>query len=374
MNLLINAVINYLFIGVLVILMVCGYILYGIIFGVIMFKKHARYKISALLLAVVIFTCTVLSYRFFIPMNPKNTKELTIDIKKGMSTGNIAYLLKKNDIIRNKTEFKAVAKFFKLDKKLKAGRYNIPYNFSLYKIFNRLSKGKMSKVTMVITEGMIIEDIAKIAHEKCGVDSAEFVKLANNRKLINKLGINQNSLEGYLFPDTYNFVWGVKPEYIIKTMVSRFNEIYDSIEKKNHNKCNFNKHQIITIASIVERETGISSERKKIAGVFLNRLKINMPLGADPTVRYAIKKFKGPLKVSELNIKSPYNTRKYRGLPPGPICNPGFYAIDAVFNPIKTDDLYFVAKEDGSHGHYFSKTLNQHVRAKQKARKRKNRK
>jgi UPF0755 protein len=182
--------------------------------------------------------------------------------------------------------------------------------------------------------------------------------------LIARLKINAPTLEGYLYPNTYRFPDNVSAKEIIIKMVNSFDKVYKTLVPNRNITDKFTKNQIVTIASIVEKEAAIPSERERISAVFHNRIRMGYPLGADPTVRYALHKFDGPLTVSDLNNSSPYNTRKYSGLPPGPICSPGKGALQAAMSPAETKELYFVAKWDGSGAHDFSLTNEEHNRKK----------
>ena len=191
-------------------------------------------------------------------------------------------------------------------------------------------------------------------------------KLVQDPKFARSLGIEANSLEGYLLPDTYPFPIDADEETILKQMVAANLKVRDEMQKKPGSMWNTlgSWHKVLTLASVVEEETGIPEERPLIAGVFHNRLRIGMPLGADPTVRFIFRNLTGPIYKSQLNSNSPYNTRKFKGLMPGPISNPGRKAIEAALFPAKTEALYFVAKDDGSMTHFFSKNLSDHNRYK----------
>ena len=178
-------------------------------------------------------------------------------------------------------------------------------------------------------------------------------------------GVPADSLEGYLFPETYHFGKFTTEATLVKIMIDTFKE--RALKKEflqRARKIGFTYHEIITLASLIEKETGKDSERKQISSVFHNRLKKNMPLQTDPTVIYAIENFDGNIRKRDLKIDSPYNTYRYKGLPPGPIASPGLKSIVAALYPEKTTNLYFVSRQDGSH--QFSATLNEHNRAVQK--------
>jgi len=188
-----------------------------------------------------------------------------------------------------------------------------------------------------------------------------FDSLIHSRNFSKACSVEAPGLEGYLFPETYQLPFKMNEAEILRIMVKQFLEVIRNLDLSTSKLFNkYGMHGLITLASIVEAEAAVKSEQKLIAGVFYNRLEKNWPLGADPTIRFALKKLKGPLLASELRISSPYNTRKYVGLPLGPICSPGKYAILAAAFPQPTEYLYFVAKDDGSREHFFSRTSSQH--------------
>ena len=171
---------------------------------------------------------------------------------------------------------------------------------------------KPIEVVFTINEGLTIEQTAERIAQVMEIDTAQFNKLCYDTAFIKELGLSVFSLEGYLFPDTYRFPKDATIKEIIRKMVQHFDNVYSSLQADTSVISRYNRHQIVTIASIVEKEATVAWERARIAGVFHNRLKLGYPLGADPTVRYALRKFNGPLKVSELNSSSPYNTKIYR--------------------------------------------------------------
>ena len=195
------------------------------------------------------------------------------------------------------------------------------------------------------------------------LDEDRWNRLVQDPKFTRSLGVEANSLEGYLLPETYPFPIDADEETILKQMVAANLKLRDELkEQPGESMWNTlgNWHRVLTLASVVEEETGKTDERPLISGVFHNRLRIGMPLGADPTVRFIFRNLTGPIYKSQLNSDSPYNTRKFKGLMPGPISNPGRKAIQATLHPDKTEALYFVAKDDGSMTHFFSKTLSEH--------------
>ena len=202
-------------------------------------------------------------------------------------------------------------------------------------------------------------------HDTLEVKKEEVLALIHDQKFISSLGLSLSSLEGYLFPDTYLLTRGKSAESILAMMVGRFLDVYSKIlaeaGKKDSAEKPPNRHEVVTLASIVEKETGVAEERGLVAAVFVNRLKKNMLLQADPTVIYGIQKFDMALTRKDLKTPTAYNTYMQKGLPAGPICNPGRDSLLAVLHPAETSYLYFVSKNDGTH--QFSRTLKEHNKA-----------
>ncbi len=220
-----------------------------------------------------------------------------------------------------------------------------------------------------VTEGMTLWQTASEICKQYPVDSTRFVDLCSDTAFISSLGFEgDTSLEGYLYPETYSIPLKSNEKKLISIMVKQFKRIYDSLPKEGKGS-SMDRHSLVTLASIVEKEAQVAHERARISAVFHNRLDRGIPLGADATVRYAIRKFSGPLRVSELKNRSPYNTRIHKELIPGPICSPGKAALEATLKPIESNELFFVAKWDGSGEHYFSSTNAEHNRLKMRVRK-----
>lgn len=215
----------------------------------------------------------------------------------------------------------------------------------------------INTVTVSIPEGLNLLEIASIFKNKMKIDSVTFLSLCTNQKFIDSLGINSNSLEGYLYPNTYEFYQNSPPQVVIKRLTKEFNKMWakycSSVDKKD-------QHSLLTLASIVEAETPVISERKTVAGVYQNRINKGMKLEADPTVQYALKS-KRRLLYKDLEVDNPYNTYRFKGLPPGPINSPSISSILAAISPENHSYLYFVARGDNSNLHYFSTTYSQHL-------------
>jgi len=291
-----------------------------------------------------------------------------IEIKKGMPISEISLLLKKEKIIREAWLFKLLTRI-KYGTLIKAGEYRLTPAINLLQLLDILQHGKSICHRVTIPEGYTIRQIAAILADHGLADREKFIKAANDPALARKLGIQAESLEGYLFPDTYYFTKGVSEKVIIEAMVLRFNQVIPKEWKVRSREMGFDFHQIVTLASLIEKETSRLEEKPLISAAYHNRLREGMRLQCDPTVIYSLAaSFSGNLTKEHLSIDSPYNTYRVYGLPPGPIANPGKDSIQAALYPVKIGYRYFVSKNDGTH--YFSYTLEEHNRAVEKYQKR----
>ncbi len=311
---------------------------------------------------VILLILGLIIYQLYVPLNSKSTQVKVIEISKGMNAKGIAHLLKEERLIKNGLAFRIFAKVKGIEDRLQAGEYELSSSLNLSRIFFKIERGEVLAHPFTIPEGYNIRQIAQILEEKGLAEKERFIALTEDAKFISRLGIQAKSLEGYLFPETYRVSKGMKEEEIIKLMISQFNKAVTEENRKRAKELGFTFRQIIILASIVEKETSAPEERTLISAVFHNRLKAKRPLQADPTVIYALgKAFDGDLKKEHLRIDTPYNTYRYRGLPPGPIGNPGREAIQAVLHPADVNYLYFVSRNDGTH--VFSSSLEEHNRA-----------
>jgi UPF0755 protein len=283
-----------------------------------------------------------------------------------MSTSDIAVLLKNEKLIKSTLFFKIIC--YIRGGSLKAGEYELNTNMNLWRIVGILKIGKVKLYKITIPEGFTLRQIAELLDTNKLIDKGRFIELTYNKDTIERFKIKAKSLEGFLFPDTYYLKKGISEEDILSLMIKRFNEI---IEKNNiynlakQKKINF--YDLIKIASLVEKEAKLDSEREIIAGIFLKRLKLHMKLESCASVLYALNNIginKTHLTDTDLKINSVFNTYIHYGLPPTPICNPGLKSILAVLNSPDTNYLYFVSKKDGTHE--FSTTLEEHLKAKKK--------
>ncbi len=326
-------------------------------------------KKNTAILAAVITGALILAsvFSFFIPGHYAGDK-IRVYVKYGDGYKRIAYLLDKNNLIRNKILFDFYVMITGKYRRLKAGEYEFGRGITMNQIIKKIESGDVVSHRIVVTEGSDIHDIADILSREKLVDRDKFISLAGNGKFLKSIGVDYSSAEGFLFPDTYNFVIGEGEEKIMETMYTRFLKKVPLEMKKFYHPAgkNLSGYSVLKMASIIERESKLDRERPVIASVFYNRMKskeaYQKRLESCATVRYALGKKKGALTYKDLRVKSPYNTYIYTGLPPTPICNPGIESIEAAMNPADTDYKYFVVKKDGEHT--FSETLEKHNRAK----------
>lgn len=316
--------------------------------------------IIAAIIAAFIF---VLEARTKLMPAAEESAEIEVTIPKGAGAAQIGRILEEAGVIRSAEAFRYLVQFKKTGSKLKAGEQVLDPSMNAMDVMNTLIKGNFKLYPVTIPEGLRMTEVAQIV-SRSGLkgleDKNEFLRLCHDRAFIRSLKLDTETLEGYLFPETYNFTKAITTKEAIKAMVGRFWDVWKKYEKDAaSNKLSMN--EIVTLASIVEKETGQAVERPLIASVFLNRLEKGMRLETDPTVIYGIKDFDGNLTRKHLQTPTPYNTYVIKGLPPGPIANPGEASIRAVLEPAESDFLFFVSKNDGTH--FFSKTLKEHNRA-----------
>ena len=306
-------------------------------------------------LAIILFLYTAMYLRT--PSHVKGLKT-TITIRRGMTFKQVAQLLGDKEIIRGINRFILLGKFSGAFPKVKAGEYELSSDMTPLQVLDTLTEGKVKQYKVSIPEGYTVFQIAEILEIRGITNREAFLEKCSSSQYASSLEIEADSLEGYLFPDSYLFSKALKPENIIEAMVRRFRRVFTSQYSERANELGFSDHEILTLASMIEKEAAIPWERFLVSGVYHNRLKRNMMLYSCPTVIYGIKDFNGNLTKRDLERYTPYNTYFIQGLPPGPICNPGREAIVAALYPAITEYLYFVSKNDGSH--HFSSTLEEH--------------
>lgn len=283
-----------------------------------------------------------------------------VDFAKGTSTQAMAEELERNGVIRYSWTF-LLARALHPRKRLQAGEYQFAHADTPANILNRIARGDVFFYELVVPEGSNIFDIAAIVGRYDFLKASEFLRAARDPSLIRDLAPDAPSLEGYLFPATYRITRTTTVKQLCSMMTAQFRKEWRELQAGRPQQVPVNN--MVTLASLVEKETGQPQERPIVASVYQNRLRKGMALDCDPTTIYAAlldERYRGTIYRSDLNSDNAYNTYRHAGLPPGPIANPGVAALEAALAPAQTDYLYFVAKPDGSGGHQFSETMAQH--------------
>lgn len=283
-------------------------------------------------------------------------------IQRGQTLREVSEELKRVGLLSGTLGFQVLARAMRLDRNIRAGQYSFQLGTSVPALLRALARGMSGLNVVTIPEGLTTTEVSLLLSNHLGVPVAEFDSLAKDRAFLDSLGISAPSIEGYLAPDSYEFLPGTSPEVAFRTMAKRtLGILLRAAAGRDSLPLGLSLHQVLTLASIVEAEAGVDIERPRIASVYLNRLAMGMRLQADPTVGYAIGgRPRTRLYFRDLRVASPFNTYLYEGLPPGPICNPGRASIAGVIDPLPgLKELYFVA--DGTGRHLFSETYEQHV-------------
>lgn len=293
---------------------------------------------------------------------PSVPEDTVVEIPKGSGLSSISEKLMHSGVIANDKLFILYVMKEGWQDDLKAGEYKFEKDATMAQVVSKIVQGDVELDRVTIPEGLTVKEIAKLLHQKGVVSESEFIAETQNKELRKKLlGPGVNSFEGYLFPETYSYSRSLNSKELITLMVERFKAVYEPLSDQRR-RINLTDTEILTLASIIEKETGAGFERPIISGVFHNRLRIGMKLDSDPTVIYGMgENYNGNLRRRDLRQYTEYNTYVIKGLPPGPIANPGKDSILAVLNPADVKYLYFVSKGDGTH--YFSNSLREHQNA-----------
>lgn len=298
------------------------------------------------------------------PYKGYHQDEVYVDIPKGTSRWEISGMLAKDRIIRSRLAFELLTRLHSRVA-LQAGEYRFDKQLNARQVFWKIAKGQVYFASVSIPEGWTIYDIADALQREQICSRDDFLRAAHNTSLISDLAPHAQTLEGFLYPSTYQFTRHTPPEQVAATMVRQFRAELQTVTNSGalNPPHGFDLEQVVTLASLVERETPQPQERPLVASVFYNRLEHNYPLQCDPTVQYAFEIKGQPIRNvshSDLSVDSPYNTYHHTGLPPGPIANPGEASLEAALQPADTNYFYFVA--NNQRGHFFSHTLAEHNR------------
>lgn len=336
-------------------------------------KWLLRYLILPLvILAVVLGAAGYYGFRYaralLDPVDPSAPLAVAVKIPQGATMADVAEILRRHRLIREPLVFRLYARQEQLDSQIKPGEYLLRANMTADEILKRLTTGEVITYRFTVPEGLTVEQVAELLASRHLVDQDKFMRtvtasIAADGWVPADAKV-RHRLEGYLSPETYTYTGTINEVKIVDMMVGRFQQIMSGDLLRRAEEMQLSVHEVVTLASIVEEEAAAPAERPRIAGVYLNRLRIGMKLDADPTVRYALRKPPvEPLLYKDLEVKDPYNTYRNPGLPPGPISSPGEASIRAVLYPEDHQFLYFVARGDGSGEHIFTNTLREHNQA-----------
>lgn len=301
-----------------------------------------------------------LTAMLYLPYQGFSKEGVYVDVPHGASRRTIARLLGEKGVVRSRIAFEALCRR-RRRRTLQAGEYFFDRPATAFEVFRKLAEGRVFERTVTVPEGLSMFEIADLLEREGFLSRETFLQAARDPAPIRDLVPNARSLEGFLFPATYQFPRHITGEKAVAAMVKRFREVWQSLPEARNSPNGLRVEGVVTLASLVERETPRPEERPVVSGVFANRLRRGVALQCDPTVIYALKladKYDGKLDSGDLEFESPYNTYRHPGLPPGPIANPGEASLRAALAPAPVDYFYFVANTEG--GHFFSKTLKEH--------------
>ena len=301
-----------------------------------------------------------MAIEFLIPL-PIGNKNIEIEIPKGATFRQAVEIFSKERLIRDKIIFLFIGRISGIDRKIRAGYYSIYGSASPLDILKMLKKGQIIEYEITVLEGDSLREVAEKLSEKGIINIEDFIQLSSDEDFLASYEIDAPTFEGYLFPDTYKIPKGMDPEDAIGMMINKMREKYSGELMVRASKLGLSEREVLTLASIIEKESATDDERYLISAVYHNRLRKGIPLQADPTAIYRIKSFREKITAKDLQRKTPYNTYIINGLPPGPIASPSIKSINAALYPADVPYIYFVSNNDGSH--HFSVTAEEHQAA-----------
>ena len=304
----------------------------------------------------------VINERVYQPFKEYEGQEQFVEIASGASTADIGRLLVNGGVVRDRTSFRMALWWTGRSRQLQAGEYRFDHALTPVEVIDQLARGEVFARRLTFPEGLTIREMADVFESRGFGTAASFTAAARNAALTRDFDRTARDLEGYLFPDTYALTRNESAQRLVATMVERFRATYMAL-RRDHPDDTLTTRELVTLASLIEKETARAEERPIVSAVYRNRLKVGMGLQADPTVVYALQeagRYDGNIRRADLALDSPYNTYRYPGLPPGPIAAPGRASIEAAMMPAPVRYLYFVSRNDGSH--VFAATLTEHNR------------
>lgn len=318
---------------------------------------------------LLLFVLASLGLAFWLTYNLHAPRQLPsgavlYEVPRGAGLKTVARSLKEEGLLQNRLAFLAAYHFFYARRTIKAGEYLFASPLRTKDILTTLVEGKVYLHPVTIPEGLTGIEIAPLLVPLLADGEEGFRRAFQNPAPIAALDPQATDLEGYLFPETYHFARGVESGRALRSMVAEFTSIFEQVWRERARALGLTVRQVVTLASLIEKETAIPEEKPMVAAVFHNRLRRGMKLDCDPTIIYVLKQkglFDGNLRKKDMSLDSPYNTYLHAGLPPGPICNPGKEALEAALYPAQEDYLYFVSRNDGRH--HFSRSFSEHQAA-----------
>ena len=330
------------------------------LFFAVWYSTNMKNNIKFISAAIPIFFAAYVGIQLFVPGSIGN-KQIEVEIPEGSTFKQALGILEDNNLIRDRNLFLIMGKVAGLDRRIRAGYYSFSGTMSPWEVFTQLRDGRIVYYEITIVEGESLLEIGSRLSSRKIVPRDAFDRLVKDKEFLTILDINAPSLEGYLYPQTYKFPKGASPESVLKIMVQEMRREFTDQMQTRMREMGWTENDVLTLASIIEREAATDEERPVISAVYHNRINRGMPLQADPTAIYGVKSYKDKITKDDLRKETAFNTYVIKGLPPGPIASPGMKSITAALYPADVPYLYFVAKKDGTH--YFSKTFSEHATA-----------
>jgi UPF0755 protein len=321
-------------------------------------------RIFIIVLIVIAVVVVAIVGRFFFSNTPFDEKSKFLFIHTGhISREEVMKTIRDGNLVKNPGSFDMLATQMDVWPAVRAGRYEIKKGTSLFQLARMLRNGSQSPVNLVITKLRTKENLASIIGKRFETDSVQVMAFLNNQDTLKRYGLDTNTVLTAVFPNTYTYLWTTSMSGIFKKLLAEQKKIWNSERKKKADSLGLSPVNVYILASIIEEETNNKNEKGLIASVYLNRMAKNMNLGADPTVKFALRNFAlKRIYEKHLAVESPYNTYRVKGLPPGPICTPSLQTLDQVLSAPKTDYLFFVAKKDFTEGHVFTSKYQEHLK------------
>lgn len=317
-----------------------------------------------MVLIVMALAVVAIVVRFFFPNTDFSEDKKYLYVHTGRANKEeVMKSIKEQKLLNNPGSFEIITTQMDVWPSLRPGRYEVKKGTSLFKLARMLRNGQQAPVNLVITKLRTKENLAALIGRKFETDSATIMSFLNTTDSLQPYGLDTNTVMTAVFPNTYTYLWNTSPSGIFKKLFAEYKKVWSDERKRKAEAMGMTPANAYILASIIEEETNNTQEKGLIASVYINRLSKNMHLGADPTVKFALREF-GLKRIYEkhLAVESPYNTYRKKGLPPGPICTPSLQTLDQVLNAPKTDYLFFVAKKDFTEGHVFTSKYQDHLK------------